>query len=188
MRRALLLALLALTACGQQPPPPARPVTGAEAQAAVQRVVDLAAAGRFDVACREAHAQCAGLSPSSAASRYAPGPDRPPRVRCTFGLPAHLRGTAWGDGHVVVLEGRDAAGRPYVSQQLVVREDDVVKVHEPAFWLGVAYGGFGGVRGAVWSAAYGEGATDPAFTARQTARAARSCDDTAGYLAETAPA
>lgn len=86
-----------------------------------------------------------------------------------------------------MLEGRDARDRPYVSQQLVVREGEVVRVHEPAFWLGIAYRGFGGVRGSVWSAAYGEGGTDPAFTAVQRARAERSCDDTTGYLADVAP-
>ena len=187
-----VVGVVGVAAAVRQPQPDSRPVSAAEARAAVQRVVDLTADGRFDEVCEQAHAQCAGLSGSGARSAYAPDSRRPPRVRCTFALPAHLRQTAWGHGHVVVLEGRDARDRPYVSQQLVVREgtgdDAVVRVHEPAFWRGIAYRGFGGVRGSVWSAAYGEGDTDPAFTAVQRARADRSCDDTAGYLTEVAPA
>ena len=89
---------------------------------------------------------------------------------------------------LVVLEGVDGRGRPYVSQVLVDRagtdeeeqDEDGLQVQEPAFWLGIGYSAL--QRRRAWSTA-----TDDA-TERQVhdEQARRACTDTEGWITQVA--
>lgn len=170
-----LLGALALAACADDPEPPAA-VRAAEARRAVDRMVTIAARrtpAAMDELCALARDRCGGMSGSvRRVPESAPRRDQRPRVRCSREV-----GTRdW----MVVLEGDDGWGRPYVSQLVLTRAgDDVVPEREPAFWLGFAYAGAKVTGSTAWSAAYHP---DPTVimplqrTAEVLARARAGCD------------
>lgn len=180
-RRLASVALLVGTgllaaACSADVEPRAK-VTEPDARRALTDIAAIAAE-RTPAAMRRLCARsiddCLGMSGAVVrAPQYAPGPDSPPQVLCSRDV---------GDGAwMLVVEGVDGIGRPYVSQVVMARDDAgrTVPLREPAFWLGVAYGGAKVTGATGWSTAYGaDDSTDPAFTARMLDRARRSCPAT----------
>ncbi len=89
---------------------------------------------------------------------------------------------------LVVLEGVDGRGRPYVSQVLVDRaradeqdqDGDGLQVHEPAFWLGIAYSEL--QRGRAWSTA----TDDAAERQDHNEQVRRACTDTESWVTQVA--
>lgn len=152
-------------------------VTEVEANAAMEAMADIAAArtpAAMERLCALSADDCTGISGSilnaTEAPDTAPGPESPPRVLC---------GRPVGDGAwMLVVEGDDGWGRPYVSQVVLDRRDrDVVPVREPAFWLGIAYTGTKVTGSTAWSTAYGPSRdTAPEHTQRMLERARRACD------------
>lgn len=97
----------------------------------------------------------------------APGPDDPPEVLCDYDV---------GSGWMVVVEGNDGYGRPYVSQVAVNRSDGVAVPREAAFWLGVSY--VGPRSTGHWSTAYHPSIQVAAEHTREMLdRARRACDE-----------
>ncbi|MFB9377122.1 hypothetical protein ACFFKU_02055 [Kineococcus gynurae] len=106
----------------------------------------------------------------------APAADEPPRELCVVAVPAT---PAQAGSRVVVLEGTDHAGRPYVTQVLVDRADDGgLTVQEPAYWLGIAYSAL--QHGRAWSSA----PDDAAGREAHDQRARRACTDTEAWVSE----
>ena len=177
MRRLLLVPLLLATACASPSQGPAAAVSAAEADVAVQRMVELAAQGDL-AAMRELcpAAQCTGLSGSVLGEPVlAPGGDRPPRQVCAVPLPPT---STQAGPRLVVLQGERSDGLSYVGHVLLERVDGEVVAHEPGFWLGIRYTAL--AAGRAWS-----GAGDvPAVRADHERAALRACTDTAEWLAE----
>lgn len=119
---------------------------------------------------------CVGMSgtivtaPDGAES--APDSDHPPQVLCSQDV---------GDGAwMLVVEGYDGVGRPYVSQVVFARDDAgrVVVLREPAFWYGIGYAGTKVTGSTGWSTAYSAGGpTAPEHTEMVLERARRACAD-----------
>lgn len=113
-------------------------VSDTEARAAFDEMTALASkrsVAAMEQLCEDAVDGCAGFSSADAqTARSAPGPDAPaPEVLCTRDL--NDEGT-----RLLVVEGEDGFGRPYVSQLVFSeRGGDVVVEREPAFWLGVVH-------------------------------------------------
>ncbi|WP_432548328.1 hypothetical protein [Kineococcus sp. SYSU DK004] len=190
-RRALptlsALALVGvLAACAAQAGGPVAAVGDTEARDVVARVVALAAE-RNPEAMRRLCAEndgCLGMSGGiDAVPEEAPGPDRAPRELCVVAVPAT---PSQAGSRVVVLEGTDGNGRPYVTQVLVDRvptaeEDaDGLRVQEPGFWRGVRYTAL--QHGRAWSAA----SDGPGQPEADNESARRACTDTDAWLAEVA--
>jgi hypothetical protein len=174
----VLVALVAASCAADHAPPP-RPVTSAEARQTVDEMASMAApqtAAAMRRLCALSRDRCAGFSGAVLrAPGTAPPAGHPPRVLCDRAAGAGAR--------MVVVEGQDGLGRPYVSQ-IVLRHDGdghdgdrVVPVREPAFWLGIGYDGPKVIGATSWSSAYTAGGdTDPASTATVLERARRACD------------
>ena len=161
---------------------PAAAVPDEEARAAVADVVALAAQ-RTPEAMEQLCARndgCPGMSGGAERSpQDAPGPDRPPRELCVVAVPPT---PAQAGSRIVVLEGVDGRGRPYVTQVLVDRDhgSDRPEVQEPAFWIGIRYTAL--QHGRAWSGT-AEGPGQPEEDNEKTRRA---CTDTAAWIAEVA--
>ena len=113
-------------------------VSEAEARQAFDEMVALASkqsVSAMERLCEGAVDDCNGLSGAvTAHPESAPGLDAPaPEVLCTFDL--NDEGT-----RLLVVEGEDGFGRPYVAQLVFSeRGGDVMIEREPAFWLGVVH-------------------------------------------------
>ena len=166
-------------ACGlgaRSAPPEPDPVSAVEAERALE-VLRVIAAARTSEAmeelCALADDGCIGLSGAVVGEpQSAPGPDVPaPDVLCNLEV---------GDGaRMVVVEGIDGAGDVYVSQMVFTRDDreQVVPLHEPAFWLGIVYRSADVTRNATWTSARhpSPGATDEARAADLLEQARAVC-------------
>ena len=161
---------------------PAAAVSDEEARAAVADVIALAAQRTPEAMKRlcDRNDGCPGLSSGAVRSpQHAPGPDQPLRELCVVTVPAT---PAQAGSRIVVLEGVDGRGRPYVTQVLVDRDQDRarVEVQEPAFWIGIRYTGL--QHGREWSGT-GEGPGQPE---KDNDKARRACTDTDAWIAEVA--
>ena len=103
----------------------------------------------------------------------APGPGTPlPSVLCSRNV---------GDGAwMLVVEGADGYGRPYVSQLVLDRDDEerVVPRHEAAYWLGIVYHGtkVAGPTGLTTAYSAQDRVDVPAQTEKSLRRARAACD------------
>ena len=174
---ALLAGLLG--GCSSRDSGPAAAVGEEEARAAVAEVVALAAR-RTPEAMEElcaGHDECPGMSSGAVLSPLdAPGPADPPRELCTVAVPAT---PSQAGSRIVVLEGVDGRGRPYVTHVLVDRDADGLEVQEPAFWMGIRYTAL--QHGRAWS-----GRVDGPEQPERDEQTRRACTDTAAWIAEVA--
>ncbi|PPK92174.1 hypothetical protein CLV92_11636 [Kineococcus xinjiangensis] len=174
-----LLGAVLLTGCTAAPTGPAAAVGEEEARERVAHVVDLAAQRTPEamVALCERNDDCIGMSGGAHHSPdLAPGPDRAPQVLCTVGVPAT---PSQAGSRLVVLDGVDGHGRPYVTHVLVERDEDGLEVQEPAFWLGIRYTGL--QPGRAWSGGSGLAEED---LERHNDAARRACTDTTDWVVE----
>lgn len=178
-------ALAAVLSACTGPALPAAGVSEQEARTAVARVVATAAErtpAALDRLCDE-NDGCTGMSSGTRHDpSTAPGPRDAPEVLCVVGLPPT---PDQAGSQIVVLEGLDVQGRPYVSQVLVDRaadedDEDGLQVQEPAFWMGIAYTAL--QHGRAWDAL----GDVPDQRAEHNTRAARPCTDTDAWVAEVA--
>lgn len=173
---AVVVLAAALTGCAQDAAPSVQPaVSAAEASALLQKVAVLAAERSrtaVDQVCTSLAESCDTMS---GAWRAAPAsaPVTPPTLLCDVPLPAmHSQ----AGPRVLVVAGKDAAGRPYVSQILVKRRAGRPVMHEPAYWIGIRYTSL--VPGLAWS-----GASDvPKLRAIQEAAIRHACADPSGFV------
>ena len=172
-----MIAPLVLTACGTDgAASPELPVTAAEAAAVLRQVAQLAAqrtTGAATQVCTWLADSCDGMS---SRFRADPGsaPETPPSILCDIPLPA-IPGQQ--GPRVLVITGKDAQGRDYVGQVLVLRRHGHPVLQEPAFWVAARYTQ---VRGAqAW-----EGASDDAGErAQHDVAVRRACSDPAAFIA-----
>ena len=182
---AVLLAAL-LGGCSPATSGLAAAVSDDEARAAVADVIALAAQ-RTEAAMKQLCADndgCPGMSSSIAFTpQQAPGPQDAPRELCVVALPAT---PSQAGSRLVVLEGSDGNGRPYVTQVLVDRahegadDEDGLQVQEPGFWLGIHYSAL--QHGRSWTGA-NHGPAQPQVDNEQ---ARRACTDTDSWLTSIA--
>ena len=169
--------LLAAGCTAGGPAAPMAAVTPAEAGATVAQLVDLAGR-RTPASMRELCAlhDCTGLS-SGITGEPGKAPPTPPTERCTVALPptGGQRGM-----QLVVLEGVRGDGRDYLTQVLVERTREGLRVPEPGFWLGIRYSSLQG--GRAWSG----DVDDVAGRARFRELAERACTDTDAWVGEVA--
>lgn len=172
--RALMLAIVLLTvACARQPEEDARPVTETEARMAMGVLSSIAAkrtTHAMEELCALSLDDCSGMSGAVlSAPESAPGEDGAPTVLCSRGAGSG----AW----MLVVEGEDGSGRPYVSQVVFGRDGDrVVTLREPAFWLGIGYPSPKVVGSTSWSTAYSpSGDTAVAHTEKVLVQARAAC-------------
>jgi hypothetical protein len=150
-----------------------RPVSDSEARAALNAIYSLTAtrtATAMKQLCEMSLDHCSGMSGSVQWEPSGmPGPGKRPKVLCS----RDVGSGSW----MLVVEGRDGLDRPYTSQVVFARDGKrVVPLREPAFWLGVVYGGTTVVGSTGWSTMYGaSGSTDPAFTAKVRAQVRAAC-------------
>jgi hypothetical protein len=154
------------------------PVTARDARIVVDELVSLATArttASMHKLCDLSRIGCAGMSGGlehdPLAHLSAPHPTDPVRTRCERTV---------GDGSwMVVLEGVDGHGRSYVSQLVFERDRGgrVLLTHEPAYWLGIGYGGPKVTGSTSLSMAHHTrvGGVDPAMSERVLNRARASC-------------
>jgi hypothetical protein len=177
------VALVGTGACGgdSETARADEPVTEVDATEVLDRMVALAAKQTPEAMaqlCDLALDDCAGISGSilnwPSAAQTAPPDGSAPTVLCSRDP---------GDGAwMLVIEGTDGRGRGYVSQVVFVRDPDdggrVVPAREPAFWLGVAYGGTKVTGSTSWSTAYTAGGeTASEHTQKMLTRARAACDE-----------
>ena len=193
-RRSTIAAVTLLTAasaCSAAAGGPADAVSEEEARTAVAAVIT-AAAQRTPEAMQRMCADNDGCPGTSSAALSSPGdapdPRTAPRELCVVALPAT---PSQAGSRLVVLEGFDGRGQPYVSQVLVDRaatdeesrtdgkDEDDLQVQEPAFWLGIVYS-------ALQHGRARSTATDAAQRQVHNEQARRACTDTEGWIAEVA--
>ncbi len=135
---ALVVAMIAMNPPWPQAGTELGVVSETEARQAFDEMVALASiqsVRAMEQLCENAVDDCAGFSGATTDhAGSAPGPDAPaPDVLCTRDL--NDEGT-----RLLVVEGEDGHGRPYVSQLVFSeRGGEVVVEREPAFWLGVVH-------------------------------------------------
>lgn len=184
MRRLVLVVLLLplLASCGGTvTSPPEAPVSAMEASAVLRQVAHLAAQRTSDAASRVCNflaESCSGMSGGFRADP-ASAPKSPPSIVCDIALPP-ISGQA--GARVLVVTGRDASGRGYVGQVLVMRRLGHPVLHEPAFWLGIRYTQL--VQGMAWDGA----SDDPSLRAAHDVAVRKACADPAAFIAAVIPA